>query len=83
MNISGEGIYTISGHADWRIYERQVTPEQIHNALYHGRAIRQVNGCVMHYDNHTGVGVVASPVDREIITVMRLKRRQVKQYYSK
>ena len=83
MNVSGEGVYAVSGHADWRIYDRKVPTIDIYNALYNGRAILQANGCTMHYDNHTGIGVVVCHRANEIITVMHLKRKQVKRYFSK
>lgn len=75
-------MYTLTGHALMRIAERNISTEDLAAAL-EGRVFPHCYGTHMLFDSRTRVGVIFDPDNLHIITVFRLKRKQVKKWCSR
>jgi len=74
--------YVLSIHAQQRIAQRGLAPEQLAAALA-GRAFEQLNGCLAYFDRSSRCLVVVNPETQDVVTAYRLKRKQLKRRYSR
>lgn len=65
-----------------RIAERNISTEELAAAL-EGRVFPHHHGTHMLFDGRTRLGVIFDPANLHIITVFRLKRKQVKKWCSR
>ena len=71
----------LTRHADYRIWDRQFSPDDICAALA-GREIRKEDGSVLFYDNHSRV-TIAVAWDGAATTCYRMLRKTLKARYSR
>lgn len=74
--------YRLSAHAQQRIRQRNIPVEWLLAAM-DGRAAEQVDGTVIMYDRCSRCALIVNPEAMVIVTVFRLKRKQIKQIFSK
>lgn len=73
--------YRLSAHAQARIKERRIPVEWLLSAL-EGRVARLPDQTLIFCDRASRCALVVNPEARVIITVYRMKRKQVKRVYS-
>ena len=75
-------MYTLTPHAVLRIQQRNITPDELAGALA-APVLPHQHGTQMHYDRATRLAIIFNPAKRQIVTVFRLKRKQVKKWCSR
>lgn len=75
-------MYTISAHAFMRMRERRISAEELCAAL-DGPVFEHHHGTQMHFHRQSRLGVIFNPASMQIVTVFRLKRKQVKKWCSR
>jgi hypothetical protein len=74
--------YALTMHASKRIEQRGISPEQMASALA-GRQVALASGLTMCYDRQSHTGCIVNHDTAQIITVVRLKKKEIKQLYSR
>lgn len=75
-------MYTLTPHAVQRIRERAISPDELAAALA-GRCYKRSSGTMMHVDRKTRTAILFDPWSMCVVTVFKLKRKQVKRWCSK
>jgi hypothetical protein len=71
-------MLTPTGHFDQRIFERDISADEIAAALA-GRLYRFPDGTTLYYDRKSRVGLVVR--DGHVVTAYRLRRNEVKRRF--
>ena len=74
--------YTLTPHAYLRIQQRNITDDALAGAA-NAPVIEHTHGTCMHFDRATRTCLIFNPVNRQIVTVFRLKRKQIKKWCSR
>ena len=75
-------MYTITAHATMRMRERGISPEELCEALG-GRVFEHHYGTRLCYSATSRIGVIFNPSTMQIVTVFRLKKKQIKKWCSR
>ena len=75
-------MYTLTPHAYLRIQQRNITPDELAGALA-SPVFPHQHGTQMHYDRSSRLCVIFNPATLQIVTMFRLKRKQVKKWCSR
>lgn len=76
-------MYRLRQHAKRRMRQRGVHPEHVCAALDSGFVREQISGNMIHFDRASRTAVVTDPRTAEIVTVMRLKKKDIKRNLSR
>ncbi len=76
-------MYSFTVHAMLRMRERLITAEELLAVIDSGRVYKIRDGNRMLYDPVSKCAVFLNPAKRTIITVFRLKKKQVKRWCSR
>lgn len=74
--------YTLTPHAKRRLQQRNITDDDVAGALV-APIYEHHHGTQMHFDRATRLALIFNPVNRQIVTVFRLKAKQVKRWCSR
>lgn len=74
--------FRLSHHANRRMTEREIDPLAVCNAL-ECEGVRQISGTMLHVHRKSRTGVVVNPQNNTIVTVMRVKRKTIKKFFSR
>lgn len=76
-------MYVITAHAMARIKERVITAEELLAAMASDRVYEVASGHRILYDPASRCAVFFDPYTREVVTVFRLRKRQIKKWCSR